>query len=160
MDPLSALSLAGNVIQFVQFASALLDSTQKIYRSASGTSENVQHLGQVYATLSQLNAQLANAGQNLQSDERISGDPKIQAENLRLLASVCNEDCNRLLKIVQELSSKSNSRTRWWKSFRKAILEIRKAEDIRSLRDRIGESQGTMVLYLCSISGYAALPLQ
>ena len=37
MDPLAALSLAGNIIQFVDFGGRLLGGAGEIYRSADGS---------------------------------------------------------------------------------------------------------------------------
>ena len=44
MEPLAALSVAGTVVQFVQFASALFTGSRKIYNSTSGGSEENERL--------------------------------------------------------------------------------------------------------------------
>lgn len=44
MDPLSALSLAGNVVQFVHFGRKLLSDSRQLYSSSAGALETrVQH---------------------------------------------------------------------------------------------------------------------
>jgi hypothetical protein len=37
MDPLTALSLAGNIIQFVEFGSRLLSTAEELYHSSQGS---------------------------------------------------------------------------------------------------------------------------
>ncbi|KAK3935936.1 hypothetical protein QBC46DRAFT_357843 [Diplogelasinospora grovesii] len=51
MDPLTALSVAASVIQFVQFASSLISNTSEICNSANGASADNLHLEDVYGKL-------------------------------------------------------------------------------------------------------------
>ncbi|OCL03313.1 hypothetical protein AOQ84DRAFT_381761, partial [Glonium stellatum] len=54
LDPFSALSLASNTVQLVQFTSSIIFETQKIYQSATRTSAKNSELEAVAKTLSQL----------------------------------------------------------------------------------------------------------
>ena len=58
IEPLTALSLAGNVIQFVQFAVSLVTGAQKILVSSTGLSDDSQRLEDVYTKLSELGSGL------------------------------------------------------------------------------------------------------
>lgn len=40
MDPLTALGLASNIVQFVDFASKLISQSHEIYQSADGALED------------------------------------------------------------------------------------------------------------------------
>lgn len=43
LDPLTALSLTGNLIQFIDFSNKLVSKSREIYRAADGTlSENLE----------------------------------------------------------------------------------------------------------------------
>lgn len=47
MDPLSALSVAGNIIQFIQFTTQVLSKGQEIYSSSSGLPAERSEIGAV-----------------------------------------------------------------------------------------------------------------
>jgi hypothetical protein len=44
MEPCTALAVAGNILQFVQFVGDLLNSTRKIYASANGITDGNKHV--------------------------------------------------------------------------------------------------------------------
>jgi hypothetical protein len=44
LDPLTALSLAGNIVQFVDFSTKLLAKGHELYKSADGTSVGYSEL--------------------------------------------------------------------------------------------------------------------
>ena len=151
MDPLSALSLAANVIQFVDFSFELLNSSRKIYNSISGTSEDGQHLQKVHSELPAFSTQLR--------DDKNHSAKVIPAENqsehsssLRETAEACRKDCERLLGIIEKLKVKSGTRRKWWQSFSIAILEVWKSKDVERLKKRIDEYRNSMILKLCAIS--------
>ncbi|UPL04115.1 hypothetical protein LCI18_015049 [Fusarium solani-melongenae] len=52
MDPLSAVGLAGNIVQFVQFATTLFEATKGIHESTTGVSRNHAAIGFIYEKLS------------------------------------------------------------------------------------------------------------
>jgi hypothetical protein len=56
MDPLSALSLAAAVAQFIDFGSELVCHTKEIVKS--GSSVNVQHLSRVASDLVEINSSI------------------------------------------------------------------------------------------------------
>jgi hypothetical protein len=160
MEPLTALGIAGNVIQFVQFAAALLDGSRKIYASASGASNESESLENVYGNLAAFSYSLKAATREKQTATLSSvlkpapGSFGITgyAPQLHSLAIGCETDCNRLLGIVHKLNAKTKPGPGWWKSFQVALLEAVKTTELKELRQRINEYQGTMVLLFCAIS--------
>ena len=58
MDPLSAVGVAGTIVQFVTFASTLISKSTEIYNSASGSSTEVLDLHHVSQHLQQLSNKL------------------------------------------------------------------------------------------------------
>jgi hypothetical protein len=64
MDPLTALSLAGNIIQFVEFGSKLLLQGYELYLSNAGRLEVDEELELTTADLTSLIAKLRVAGVN------------------------------------------------------------------------------------------------
>jgi hypothetical protein len=54
MDPLTALSLAGNVVQFVEFASSVAILAHKLYQSATGSTKDNDELEMLARNFQQL----------------------------------------------------------------------------------------------------------
>jgi len=155
MDPLSALGLAASVVQFVQLAASLLNGTRKLYNSSSGVSEDSERLEFIHEALRELCLRLEPGSKRMADGVRFvaSGLPK-DAPSLTDLASRCNRDCKQLLDVVESMKTKSRSGPRIWNSFRAALTEILKANEIEGLQKRIENYQRLMVLHLCSVSRY------
>lgn len=153
MDPLTALGLAASVVQFVQFAASLLSETRKIYNSSSGASEDTERLEFIHGSLSDLCSKLeAGSGRKAQGVRFVaSGLPK-DAPSLADLALRCQEDCRKLLEVVDRMKVKARSGWKIWSSFRMAMTEVLKANEIERLQERIEKYQRLMVLHLCSVS--------
>jgi|SRR3569833_267379 len=156
MDPLTALSLAGTVMQFAQFAGELLSSTRRIYNSASGLSSNAQNLNDVYDKLSKLGAALQSG--TGPSPPALAQPGLLNQHHVALqsLSVSCSESCDRMVKILGELKAKKTvkSPSRWWSSFRKALCEVAKQDEISSLKARIDNYQLAIIAHLCAISKY------
>ena len=58
MDPLSALSIAASVVQFVDFSADLISGTYKIYNSGSAHSTEDSELQSITESLRTLNNEL------------------------------------------------------------------------------------------------------
>ena len=158
MDPLTALSVAGNVVQFTQFAFTLIHGTTAIYQSASGASSDCQHLDKIHSRLSEFNshiqAWLFPGPVELEGSHISRHAPKLIE-----ITKTCKEDCEKLLSILSRLRVQPSGKGRMWRSFHKAMLEVSKADEINRLRDRIRDSQRMMTLQLCAISRYYNLSL-
>ncbi|KAK3933619.1 hypothetical protein QBC46DRAFT_401617 [Diplogelasinospora grovesii] len=122
MDPLTALSVAASVIQFIQFASSLISNTNEIYDSANGASANTLHLEDVYSKLKSLSKTLSvhvglqippgHAGISGSSNklaEQKLGEKASPDQGLALvqLSADCKADCNELLKALEKLKVRS-----------------------------------------------------
>ncbi|KAJ3579710.1 hypothetical protein NPX13_g859 [Xylaria arbuscula] len=153
MEPLTALGLAANLVQFVQFAFDLSRRSATIYHSATGSSESAQHLDGIYSKLSTFSGHLV-----LNSVNNAPSHPGALASkhcaNLVALAEDCQSVCDELLKSVGKLRVQEGTGTceRRWKSFRKALLETWQAGRVNELMDRIDRLQSNMTLHLCWVS--------
>ena len=153
MDPMSALGLAASVVQFVQFAASLLNGTRKIYNSSSGASEDCERLEFIHGSLSSLCSGLeASVARRAKGVRFIAPDLPKDAPSLTDLAARCKEDCKQLLEVVQRMRTKTRSGPKIWSSFRIAMIEVSKANEIERLQERIENYQRLMVLHLCAVS--------
>jgi hypothetical protein len=116
MDPLSALSVAAAVAQFLQFAGSLVSDTQQIYAKGS----LVDHIECENAT-----KRLCSLAEEIQSslcDLDSLGNPSKDAKALR-------EICVRSNKLSEDLITKLNDlrvegKYRRWNSFRAALKSV------------------------------------
>ncbi|RSL55044.1 hypothetical protein CEP53_007235 [Fusarium sp. AF-6] len=137
MEPLAAVALAGNVLQFTEFVGRLFKDTCKIYASASGLTPNDLHIQDICGKLGSFSAQL----QSVPSHSSAPSD-------LRDCVAACKKDCDDLLAIMGVLAIKKGSSRRPWKSFSTALSREMKAGEIQDLKSRIKDRQQLMSLML------------
>jgi hypothetical protein len=151
MDPSSALGLAANVLQFVQFAFGLLTNAQRIHLSGPGPSGEEQSVEGIYARLLDFSTLFEGMPQSQNEDAVVFQSSKYFFA-LAKLVEECRGHCEKLLGITRKLQVKDGTKARWLKSFEKALYETWKKEDIESLKSRIRDCQTEIVVHLCHIS--------
>ncbi|KAI1359446.1 hypothetical protein F5Y08DRAFT_319691 [Xylaria arbuscula] len=156
MDPITAVALAGNVLQFVQFVVNLLDGARKLHASTTGTSSVNNHFQDICSTLISYNAQLQKP---LVPSTGQSGKLSKHGEPLAACTAACARDCEDLLRIMNELRAIASRSSRYWSSFRAALAEIRKQKEIEDLRSRIADRHRQMTLLLCATANESILAL-
>ncbi|KAI0968993.1 hypothetical protein F4678DRAFT_440604 [Xylaria arbuscula] len=149
MDPVTAVALAGNILQFIQFVAGLLDNAHKLHASATGTSFVNDHFQDICGTLITFNTQLqkptiSSTGQSIKLSKH--------AEPLAECATACARDCEDLLRIMNKLRAIATKSPRYWNSFRAALAEVWKQNEIEDLRSRIADRHRQMTLLLCAAS--------
>ncbi|KAK3368404.1 hypothetical protein B0H63DRAFT_565100 [Podospora didyma] len=152
MEALAALSLAGTIVQFVQFAGQLFSGARNVHASLSGTSAETQKLEGLYTKLSTLSHGLSTDRQKVGTTANPGDGLSTHEADIEKLAASCEDDCNKLLHTVQGLNTKSRSGPGWWKSFHVAFHELAKSGELKALRQRIGDYQSTITTLLCVAS--------
>ena len=147
MDPFSALGLASNVVQFIDFGSKLISESHTIYKSASGSSTGSIELELIYSDLNELTKGLQSATQS--NRQLLSADEAA----LRQLADSCSTVATELLNVVNTLKVDKNSKHRKWQSFRQAIKSVWKQADIDNLQKRLADFRAQLTLRLVAILG-------
>lgn len=157
MDPVTAVALAGNILQFIQFVGGLLDNTRKLHASATGTSSTNNHFQDICGTLITFNTQLQQPSASFTNEaSKVSKHGKPLAE----CAAACKRECEDLLRIMNQLRAIATKGPRYWNSFRAALAEVWKQNEIEDLRSRIADRQRQMTLLLCAASNESILTLQ
>ena len=126
MDPLTAFSLAGNIIQFVDFGTRLLSTTRALYRSSVGSLAIDDELELVTADLSILIAKLKHSAVSRQ-DGSSSFD------------KICDEAVGVATEIVSKLEGLrlQEGKFRLWRSLQKAVKEIWSKKELYGLVERL-----------------------
>ena len=144
MDPLSALSLASNVIQFVDFGARLVSGSREIYASADGSSSGNSQLEILTKDLTQVCSEL------VQPEAYIDQRDASQAERALVpLCRSCRQLGGELLSILQSLKVKSPHKR--WETFRQALRSACKESKIRSYERRLGDYRSQIATHLLSI---------
>ena len=133
MDPLTALGLTSNIIQFVDFVSKLFSTTKRLYVSQSGAS--VEHLE--LESLARHIKKLAE-GAKPRNSPRSMLISKLSDEDHTLvdLGNQCVAVSKELLGVLNSLKLKGNH-ARSWDSFVQALRTEWKKDDIESLQRRL-----------------------
>lgn len=162
MDPLTAISLASNVISFVQFASDLVKSTREIHASARGSTTDVISLDYIYRRLRILSDDLkpAVSGEILDPESLSEPSKSLETHNVGSLdvhglAALCKADCDSLLDITRKLKSSTTSASTFL-CFRIALKKAWKQKAIMELEQRLSNIQATITLDICTSMRYVS----
>lgn len=98
MDPITAVSFAATILQFVDFSSKLVKGAYEIYQSTTGQAADD-------AQLSTIVDDLKDVTKTLQSD--VKGD-SCHVQPLKKLASDCIAASNELSNLLEEVKREGN----------------------------------------------------
>lgn len=127
LEPLSALSLAAAIIQFVDFGSKILVTGYETYRSTAGATQEQVDLQQLTHSLYKFQDQLGTPSRQPTPDQRI----------LEEQARKCSVLAGDLLQLLDDLKVKEQGLLRTWDSFRQACRSVRKKGEIKRLEGRL-----------------------
>ncbi|KAI9762718.1 MAG: hypothetical protein M1840_001185 [Geoglossum simile] len=134
MDPLSALSVAGTIVQFVDFSSRVLSRTHELYRSSEALSVN-QDLDLVSADLFQLSQRLSTPIRGATTLSPATASMTEDEKLLQKLCSVCSEISVELSTRLSSLRVRGEQKK--WESFRQAVKSVWSERDIQELMRRL-----------------------
>lgn len=131
IDPMTALGLAGNIIQFVDFAIKLFAKTREIHESAEGSLRTNLDIENATKTIQILQSKLiaVPSADNAQASET--------QHLLEGLCSSCNDTATELLRALEKLKLQGKKTT--WKSMRQALKSIMGKAAILELSSRLDE---------------------
>ena len=154
MDPLSALSVAAAVIQFVDFGQRLFVGTWSIYRSSSGESVVLEDLSTVSRDLEQLSTSVERALEHTQGRENGPSISQYADESLLRACAECRAISSDIQNILLEIGhsfqpmavankklakNKRNGSLSLGECFRKALMQYWKRDEIDDLNKRLAD---------------------
>jgi hypothetical protein len=146
IDPFTGIGLAGDIVQFIDYASKLTSSTYEIYKSSSGSSRNHVHLESISTRLLELNRVL----------EPTLAENFTQNKALNELREECRRDTVALLDLIKALKAKKDSK---WSSFRKALKCAWEKERIVRLEERLRDHRSEIATHLVAVIRYVIFGL-
>jgi hypothetical protein len=131
MDPLSALSIAGTVVQFVDFGLNVVSKGRRIYRSGDGTLSEYHDLEILTNDLLTLQAKLRCSLPSHAPDKKSSPDDVA-------LETLCTTSDDLAGTLLEKLNmAKAQGRCRAWKSFRQALKSVWSKRAIDEMLERL-----------------------
>lgn len=120
MDPLTVLSLVGNIVQFVDFGGKLLSRAVELYKSPVVTLSAHHELELVTADLGALAAKLRQSSNPGGDSESADPDRITQTESFKIL---CDEAVNLADELVKRLNTLKvkDRKLRKWRSLQHAV---------------------------------------
>jgi hypothetical protein len=140
MDPSSALSLALNIIQIVDFSSKLVKAAAEINKSTDG--KLVEH-SELQSTTESLSRQVKELDKALEA-KNLEKDLSEDERDLRRLGQECSSVIAELLSALTKLQVQGSSKR--WKSFRQALLTIWHKESIDLFEKRLKRFREQMIM--------------
>ena len=142
LESLAALSLAGNIVQFVDFGCRLFSKSRELYRSSDGVlAENVE-LENIANSLTALSKGLTPGSSQTQPES-------IDYKNLRSLAKDCKSIATELLQALHELKVKDPQKK--LQCFRTALKRIWRSEEIENIAKRLDRSGSRLTTCMVNI---------
>src|ERR1700761_6113881 len=155
MDPLSALGVAANVVQFISFAFELISVSKEIYNSANGSSNKAQSLETAYSHLGELSSSLELSSRKESKLIAAAHTSNIVGQVLAIkdISQICKNDCDRLLELLRKIQGRKCSKNPL-RSFTLALKTIWKSSEIADLEQRLQHNQATLTLHLTTLTRY------
>jgi hypothetical protein len=150
LDPLTALSLAGNIIQFIDFSTKLVAKGHELYNSADGASIGNAELEVIAKDLQDLNGRLQQSPPSA-ATKSILTDSDIA---LRKLSGKCSGVAGELVGALDKLKVQGTSNRRW-KSLRQALKGLMKKEEVDAIAERLQTFREELNLHILVSMRYA-----
>jgi hypothetical protein len=147
LDPLTALSLASSVVQFLDFSAKLVGKGNELYKSADGSSVGNAELELIAKDLQELHERLQQAPPppTTLTDSNLA---------LRKLSKQCSSIAGELLDALEKLKVHGSSNRRW-KSFRQALKGLMKKDEVDAIAQRLQYFRNELNLHILVSMRYA-----
>jgi hypothetical protein len=143
-EAIAALSLAANIVQFIDFGTKVLSNGYSLYKSGPGRNvrgEN-QEIKIITESLNQLVQGLASSKASTNPSSGVS-----QTEiNLSKLAAQCSDIASELLRAVGKLDVQGKAGK--WDSFRAALKSVLAESKIEKIRQRLDKFRQEIVVHI------------
>jgi hypothetical protein len=154
MDPLTALSLAGNIVQFVDFSSKLLSAGRELYKSTTGSLTVNDEIELVTSDLLAI-ARKLRPDQNLGLEFRQMCD-----EAVRLAQDLLRRlDKLKVKTRVEDGVGKKELDKEKWKSAKQALASVWFSKDMTALVDRLSKIREAIETRILLSLRYVLKPL-
>lgn len=148
-DPLTALSVAAAVVQFVEFSTKLLSTGVGVYKSVSGVSEVNEEIGRHAENVQSLTNSVIAASVN--APLILS----VQEKKIIALAKQCQDISRKLLDLLEDLKVKGKGARRVVAAARQSLRSMVHADRIENLQKALDRIRSDVNLGLSIVLRFA-----
>ena len=132
LDPLTALSVAGNIVQFIDFSTKLIAKGHELYNSVDGATVGNAELEVIARDLQDLNGRL----QSPRPSEKVKAVLPDSDLALQTLSEKCSGVAAELTDALNKLKVQGTANRRW-KSVRQALKGLMRKEELEAMVKRL-----------------------
>jgi hypothetical protein len=134
MDPLTALSVAGTIIQFVDFGNKLLKHSIQLYKSSRGSLKANEELELITGDLQCVISKLRDASVSSPAGSVIG-----QNSSRSNFVEICDEAAKIAAELLERLNGLKvkDGKHRTWESIKAAVKAAWSKEEIQALEKRL-----------------------
>ena len=144
MDPLSALTVASSVIEFVDFGFKLMSGSHELYNSTDGSSSINSELEFITKDLTEICSRLSQNGSCIH--DRMATKPELA---LLQMSQSCEKLAQEFLSVLQSL--KVGTRHKKRSSIWQALRSVLKKKQIATYEERLRNYRSQIALQLTNI---------
>ena len=145
LDPFSALGLAGNIAQFIQFGSDVFSKSREIAKATSGASLENEELGSAVQRLQKICLGLQRSQSQRPGVTPTSSD----ADSLQVLAESCRTAGEEILCSLRKFTVQDSNKK--WQSFQKALKTVWKKSEIQAMEKRLASYRDQLMSHLLAL---------
>jgi len=138
MDPLSALSVATNVVQFIQFVGELVGKGKEIYEAEDGLEFSLSNLDATTHTLIALNNEIVQSI----ADHSARGYHSDLQQKIEGICKSCNSIARNLGDTIQKL--RPQAKRSKWKSLLQALESNWNRHEIDKLKSQLATQRANL----------------
>src|SRR5450432_3540739 len=146
MDPLTALSIAGTIVQLVDFGSRIIGGTYRVHRSTTGALPVNEELELITRDLAALARKLRYLSR--QEDASLSSVQITQTKALQSLCDACIRLADQLLTRLNGL--KIQGRHQVWRSLQHAVKAAWAQKELDDLTTRLSACRKSLETHIWS----------
>jgi hypothetical protein len=151
MDPLTALSVAGTIVQFVDFGTKLLSQATELYKSPVGTLRSNNELELVTTDLRGLITKLRQSFKN-STENDAERSPSEDVQQRTSFETLCNEAATLAEELIVRLNKLKvkDGKQRIWRSLKEAVETAWSKNEVADMKRRLlsfREALETRVLF-------------
>jgi hypothetical protein len=150
LEAFAAVSLTGNIFQFIDFSCKLFSTTASLHHSYAGATRDIQQLNSITQALQQWCVELATLQKAHGS--QIAG---LRNQSLVRLGTDCKDAALDLLSATNALEAKAPSSK--WSSFKVALAVIWNDAQIKDMERRLDSYRLQLILELKMMQRYGIL---
>jgi hypothetical protein len=151
LDPLTALSLASNVVQILDCSAKLVAKGNELYKSADGASVSNAELEVIAKDLQDLNERLQQSTPSHNPNLTTLTTSDVA---LRNLSEQCSGVAGELIEVLDKLKVQGTSNRRW-KSVRQALKGLLKKDEVDAIAQRLQYVRDELNLHILVSMRYA-----